>query len=169
MHNYLHLIHQYNQFVLDHIIKKGLSLEKVQSVNTTLKEFHIQVNGCFVIGLPGETRANIQETIDFALGLDLDSVAFSIATPYPGSELYSMCKHNIINHDFSNFRLNVATMNTDHLSSHEIEHLRDRAYLQFQANKFIKHPFNYLTARQNYETMARQVKRIVGAKIGACV
>jgi len=157
-----------NQSVLDHIIKKGLSLEKAKSVNSMLKEFDIEVNGCFVIGLPGETRNNIQDTIDFALSLELDTVAFSIATPYPGSELYGMCKNNIINHDFLNFRLNVASMNTDHLSAHEIEHLRNRAYLQFQANKFMKQPFKYLTTRQNYYTISRYAKRILDSKRGSC-
>jgi len=158
-----------NQFVLDHIVKKGLSLEKVKSVNSILKQLHIEVNGCFVIGLPGETRKNIHETIDFALSLELDTVGFSIATPCPGSELYSMCKHNIVNQDFSNFRLNIATMNTDQLSGREIEQLHRKAYLRFQMDKIARHPLRYLTTRQNYETMARQVKRIVGAKIGACV
>lgn len=155
-----------NQFVLDHIIKKGLSLEKVKDVNRILKEFDIEVNGCFVIGLPGETREHIQDTIDFAKRLDLDTVGFSIATPYPGSALYDMCKDNIISDDFSNFRLNIATMNTEFLTSKEIENLRNKAYLQFQVNKFLKHPFEYLTTKQNYKTIQRYAKRIVGAKMG---
>jgi anaerobic magnesium-protoporphyrin IX monomethyl ester cyclase len=157
-----------NQFVLDHIIKKGLSLEKVKAVSSVLKEFDIEVNGCFVIGLPGETKEHIQDTIDFAMRLGLDTVAFSIATPYPGSELYEMCKDNIISDDFSKFRLNIANMDTDSLTSPKIEQLRNKAYLQFQLNKFIKHPFDYLTTKQNYQTMARYAKRILGAKIGAC-
>ncbi|MGM0425920.1 MAG: B12-binding domain-containing radical SAM protein [Thermodesulfobacteriota bacterium] len=155
-----------NQFVLDHIIQKGLSLEKVKDVNRILREFDIEVNGCFVIGLPGEKREHIQDTIDFAKRLDLDTVGFSIATPYPGSALYDMCKDNIISNDFSNFRLNIATMNTEFLSSKEIEKLRNKAYLQFQINKFLKHPFEYLTTKQNYKTIQRYAKRIVGAKMG---
>ena len=156
-----------NQFVLDHIIKKGLSLEKVKTINRILKEFAIEVNGCFVIGLPGETREHIQDTINFAKRLDLDTVGFSIATPYPGSVLYDMYKDNIISNDFSNFRLNIATMNTEFLNSKEIEKLRNKAYLEFQINKFLKHPFVYLTTKQNYRTIQRYAKRIVGAKIGA--
>ena len=156
-----------NQYVLDHIIKKGLSLDKVKSVNSVLKEFHIEVNGCFVIGLPGETRENIQDTIDLAKRLDLDTVGFSIATPYPGSELYDIWKDKMSN-DFSKFRLNIAHIDTDSLTSREIEKLRNRAYLEFQANKFLRHPFDYLTTKQNYKTISRYAKRIVGAKIGSC-
>lgn len=154
-----------NQFVLDHVIKKGLSLEKVKSVRRALRDVDIEVNGCFVIGLPGETEEQIQDTIDFAKRLDLDTVGFSIATPYPGSQLYDMCKENIIRHDFANFRLNIATMNTEFLSSKEIEKLRNRAYLEFQVNKFLKHPFKYMTTKQNYRTLQRYAKRIIGAKI----
>ncbi len=156
-----------NQYVLDHIIKKGLSLDKVKSVNSVLKEFHIEVNGCFVIGLPGETRENIQDTIDLAKRLDLDTVGFSIATPYPGSELYDIWKDKMSN-DFSKFRLNIAHIDTDSLTSREIEKLRNKAYLEFQANKFLRHPFDYLTTKQNYKTISRYAKRIVGAKIGSC-
>ena len=157
-----------NQFVLDHIIKKGLSLEKVKAVNSILKEFDIEVNGCFVIGLPGETKEHIQDTIDFAKRLDLDTVGFSIATPYPGSELYDICKDNIVSDDFSKFRLNIATMDTEFLNSSEIEKLRNKAYLEFQMNKFLRHPVDYLTTKQNYKTITRYAKRIVGAKIGTC-
>jgi anaerobic magnesium-protoporphyrin IX monomethyl ester cyclase len=156
-----------NQFVLDHIIKKGLSLEKVSSVNKHLKEFGIQVNGCFVIGLPGETKEHVQDTIDFAKSLDLDTVGFSIATPYPGSELYNMCKTNIVTDDFSSFRLNIPTMNTEFLSSNEIKKLRNKAYFEFQINKLMKHPVDYLTNKQNYKTITRYVKRIVGAGFGS--
>jgi magnesium-protoporphyrin IX monomethyl ester (oxidative) cyclase len=148
-----------NQFVLNRVIRKGLSLETVKSVNAMLKKFGIERNGCFVIGMPGETKENIRDTIDFAKSLDLDTACFSIATPYPGSELYNMCKEKIVNNDFSKFRLNSITMGTDLLSGIEIEKLRNRAYFEFEMNKFLKHPLNYLTKKQNYKTLSRYVKR----------
>jgi len=44
--------------------------------------------GLFVIGMPGETEQQIERTIQAALDLDPDLAKFSVATPYPGSELW---------------------------------------------------------------------------------
>jgi radical SAM superfamily enzyme YgiQ (UPF0313 family) len=44
--------------------------------------------GLFVIGMPGETEQQIEETIASALALDPDLAKFSVATPYPGSGLW---------------------------------------------------------------------------------
>jgi radical SAM superfamily enzyme YgiQ (UPF0313 family) len=44
------------------------------------------------MGLPGETRATIQETIAYAKMLDLSSIQASLASPYPGTEFYRLCQ-----------------------------------------------------------------------------
>ena len=40
------------------------------------------------MGLPGETRETIEETIRFAREIDPDSLQVSLAAPYPGTALY---------------------------------------------------------------------------------
>lgn len=54
----------------------------------------IQVHGCFVFGLPGETEKSIDRTIDFALGLGLHTVQFSGAVPFPGTSYFEYCSEN---------------------------------------------------------------------------
>ena len=44
--------------------------------------------GTFVLGLPGETRETIEETIRFACELEPDTIQVSIAAPYPGTVMY---------------------------------------------------------------------------------
>jgi radical SAM superfamily enzyme YgiQ (UPF0313 family) len=46
------------------------------------------------MGLPGESRATIQETIAFARKLDLNSLQASLASPYPGTEFHDLCREN---------------------------------------------------------------------------
>lgn len=48
----------------------------------------IESSGLFIIGVPGETKEMIQETIRFARKLDIDFAKFALAVPYPGSQLY---------------------------------------------------------------------------------
>ncbi|MEW6686037.1 MAG: radical SAM protein [Candidatus Edwardsbacteria bacterium] len=52
----------------------------------------IDVHGCFVMGLPGETKETMKKTIDFALKLRLHTVQFSGAVPFPGTDYYKLCQ-----------------------------------------------------------------------------
>lgn len=76
-----------NQQVLDSI-KKDITLDQVRRAINWTKEAGINTTGYFMIGLPGETRAIINETLAFARELALDFYGFSLLTPLPGTELY---------------------------------------------------------------------------------
>ncbi len=52
----------------------------------------IDVHGCFVLGLPGETEETIQRTIQFSLDLGLHTAQFSGAVPFPGTRYFDYCK-----------------------------------------------------------------------------
>lgn len=76
-----------NQQILDNI-KKGVRLEEAKRFTRDCHRLGITIHGTFILGLPGETRETIQETIAFAKSLDLFSIQVSLAAPYPGTELY---------------------------------------------------------------------------------
>ena len=52
----------------------------------------IQSLGFFILGLPGETKTTMRETIEFAKSLPLSAANFTIATPFPGTELWFLAK-----------------------------------------------------------------------------
>jgi radical SAM superfamily enzyme YgiQ (UPF0313 family) len=52
----------------------------------------LDVHGCFVLGLPGETEQTMEKTIEFALGLGLHTAQFSGAAPFPGTRYFDYCK-----------------------------------------------------------------------------
>ncbi len=56
------------------------------------KKSGLNVHGCFVLGLPGETRESMDSTIRFALGLGLHTVQFSAAVPFPGTVYFDQCR-----------------------------------------------------------------------------
>lgn len=80
-----------NKRVLHEIIHKPLDLGAVPGWIEMAKEFGFYVHAMFVIGFPGETKAEIMDTVAFAERLDADSVNFAIATPFPGTELHETC------------------------------------------------------------------------------
>ena len=56
------------------------------------REVGITTVGLFMIGLPGETPAQTQETIEYACSLDLDFAKFAITVPFPGSEIFEQMR-----------------------------------------------------------------------------
>jgi hopanoid biosynthesis associated radical SAM protein HpnJ len=75
-------------------IKKGVSLEQMRRFTRDCHDVGVTVHGTFILGLPGETRETIEETIQFAQELDVFSLQVSLAAPYPGTELYRQAVEN---------------------------------------------------------------------------
>ena len=73
-------------------IEKPVDLNKIKRVASLLAKRHIKTHATFTFGLSGETKESMQRTIDFAKELDVDSVQFSINTPFPGTRYYAEAK-----------------------------------------------------------------------------
>lgn len=82
-----------NQEILNNV-GKNVSLEQTIRFTQATKQSGIKVNGCFMVGLPGETKETAQKTIDFALQLNPHSLQISGAVPYPGTPFYYWVKKN---------------------------------------------------------------------------
>jgi len=75
-------------------IKKGVTVAQAVQFAKDCKKLGLSIHGAFIMGLPGETRETIRQTIDFAKQLDLNSIQASLASPYPGTEFYDLCTAN---------------------------------------------------------------------------
>jgi hopanoid biosynthesis associated radical SAM protein HpnJ len=73
-------------------IKKGVTKAQAIQFTRDCQKLGISIHGAFIMGLPGETKETIRETIEYAKMLDLNSIQASLASPYPGTEFYTMCK-----------------------------------------------------------------------------
>jgi radical SAM superfamily enzyme YgiQ (UPF0313 family) len=71
-------------------IKKGITIQQSIDATKITKEVGIKIHGYFMIGNPGETEETIKQTIELAKKLDPDSAQFTIATPFPGTELHQI-------------------------------------------------------------------------------
>ncbi len=79
------------QEILDGV-RKGVTVEQSRAFMAQAREAGLDVHGCFVFGLPGETAQTMERTLDFALGLGLHTVQFSGAVPFPGTRYYAQCE-----------------------------------------------------------------------------
>jgi radical SAM superfamily enzyme YgiQ (UPF0313 family) len=69
-------------------VHKGYRKEQVLRALNWAHAAGIHNWGYFIIGLPGENAATIQETIAYAKQLPLDICLFHIAAPYPGTPFF---------------------------------------------------------------------------------
>jgi len=84
------------QRVVNQIIKKNLDLRDVEKAVVLAKKVGIKVGVFFILGLIGETKEDMEETIKYAYKLrklGAENFHFSIATPLYGTELYDQAEH----------------------------------------------------------------------------
>ncbi|HYE72571.1 MAG TPA: radical SAM protein [Blastocatellia bacterium] len=73
-------------------IKKGVTAKRGLQFVKDCKRAGIKVHADFIIGLPGETRETIKETIQYAKEMDPETLQVSVAHAYPGTEMYEWFK-----------------------------------------------------------------------------
>jgi hopanoid biosynthesis associated radical SAM protein HpnJ len=69
-------------------IKKGMHVDFARRFTKDCHDLGIAIHGTFIMGLPGETKETIEETIRFAIEINPHTVQASLAAPYPGTALY---------------------------------------------------------------------------------
>lgn len=79
-----------NQWVVDHIVNKHLDLEYGREVVHELKRLGMTVHGTFTVGLPGETKEQMQDTVRFIESLPLDSHQLSGTAEIEGTPLHTL-------------------------------------------------------------------------------
>ncbi len=125
-----------NQQVLDSI-RKGIILEQVREVTKWTMEAGIHVTGYFMIGLLGETKSTIKETIDFARELDLNFYAFALTAPIMGTALYDSAKEQgrIGQTELEDWSFHAIANLTKDCTTKELEHYLESALREFIIEK----------------------------------
>jgi hopanoid biosynthesis associated radical SAM protein HpnJ len=75
-------------------IKKGATVEMALRFTENARKLGLTIHGDFIVGLPGETRESLKNTVEFAKRLDVETIQVSIAHPYPGTEFYDYVERN---------------------------------------------------------------------------
>jgi hopanoid biosynthesis associated radical SAM protein HpnJ len=82
-----------NQQILNNI-KKGMRIDIARRFTKDCHELGITIHGTFILGLPGESKETIEETIRFAGEIDPHTIQVSLAAPYPGTYLHRQAVEN---------------------------------------------------------------------------
>ena len=124
-----------NQKIL-HNIKKGMRIDVARRFAKDCRELGIVTHGTFILGLPGETKETIEETIRFAIEVNPHTIQISLAAPYPGTFLYKQAleKGWLVDESaglLTESGMQVASLSYPHLSHTEIFQSVDEFYKRF--------------------------------------
>jgi radical SAM superfamily enzyme YgiQ (UPF0313 family) len=80
--------------VLHKVMKKPLNLKIVEQVVRNCRELDIYTYCNIVIGLPGETKEDIEDSRKFLKTIYANWFGFFVANPLVGSEMFDICMEN---------------------------------------------------------------------------
>ncbi|MBT3926436.1 MAG: B12-binding domain-containing radical SAM protein [Rhodospirillaceae bacterium] len=122
------------QRVIDEVVKKKLDLSKVEPVMAACQKVGLPLSAFFVLGLPGETAAEIKANVDYAI----DKYrrygvypTFSMANPLPGTELYdTVVEHDLLHGNTLGAPPRANTIKTDEFDPEYIQDIYNYANRQ---------------------------------------
>jgi len=152
-------------------IRKRIDLDRVPEAFRAARDAGIEVHGTFMVGLPGETRETVRETIEMACALPMDTVQFSIATPFPGTEFFDECDRNgwLVTRDWRHYDGRYgAVVSYPQLSKTEIEDmlaLAEREYLARTQPRSLIAKFIHTARRKGLAYAFRRVHEYIRTRV----
>lgn len=116
-------------------IQKVLTVEKtVEQVNMIKRVSNITLQGFFMMGLPGETKEEIEATIALAVSLPLDLAIFTPLRVTPGTAIYDELVNAGTIHprvDYAGMGQHYFVRSYSEISDTEMKKLYRKAYIKF--------------------------------------
>ena len=143
--------------VLKKIMHKPLDLSIVKRVVTDCRELGISTDVAILIGLPGETKQDIEDTRLFLRTINATWFRINVATPLVGSEMLDICiKKNYLKGDYIGCDYKRAIIETEDFTA---EYLQEKVYsLNLELNFVNNSDFrlgNYDLALKGFENTIR--------------
>ena len=167
-----------DQQILDKVICKSLDLNRVVEFAQNAKQIRLKTGAFYIIGFPGETKENMQRTVDFALELkrkyDVGMHLF-MATPSYGTRLYDECKaKGYIEKDltwnaFAEARQpkGMPLITTNEFTPAEVKEIATKALAEYKKLSLINHLKNpqkaFKTAFEQPQLIGKYIKNLLGS------
>jgi len=141
---------------------KALQLSFMKNAN----QLRMLVNGCFMLGLPGDNEDSIAKTVTFAKQLNPDTAQFYPLMVYPGTGSYSWAKEKgyLKTEDFSKWLdlkgRHATTINYPHLTNEKLGELCDTARMKF----YLRSDYLTIKIRQSLTSPSEALRTLKAAK-----
>ena len=149
-----------NQQILVNI-KKGIRTDIARQFTKDCHSLGILIHGTFIVGLPGETKDTIEESIKYAQELNPQTIQVSLPAAYPGTFLYKQAIENGWLIDDTTLvgdnGVQHSVLNYPHLPSDDIFEAVDNFYKRFYFRPW-KMATLFFEMCQDWEIMKRRLR-----------
>lgn len=131
----------------ENINQAGKSTNTVKEYGDAIKKIKdhgMEVTGFFIFGLDHDTKETFQQTLDTIYKWNLDQVAFSVMTPYPGTRLFDRMEQEgrITRYDWSRYEEGKVNFTPKNMTPEElIEGIRQIAMDFYSVKNCVKRSF----------------------------
>lgn len=110
-----------NQEML-HKMHKNITIGEIKRAFRLTRKAGLSTTAAFMIGNDGETKKTIQDSFNLMKKIKPDYVGFSIASPFPGSELHRIAteKGHITCSDFKQYQFGDTILRTEELDTEDL-------------------------------------------------
>jgi len=74
--------------IRNEILNKKITHKQIENAVAIARDLGLKVQGYFMIGAPGESKAEVKSTLSYPRQLELDDLTINITTPLPATYLY---------------------------------------------------------------------------------
>jgi len=149
------------------LMKKGETIEKIEEGIMKLHENGFYPDMGFILGMPGDTDASIMKTIDFAKRFKRNLVVFTLAAPFPGTELFKLAQDQGLKvEDWSKADLYSLAYVPEGLTREKIEHYYRLAIKTvYLRPSFIYHQLLRVRSWLDFKLKVRLAAQIFGIRL----
>lgn len=152
-----------NQDILN-MAEKGTTLKQIEKAYEMAKRVGLETWGFFILGLVGENKKTIRDTIDFAKKINPDVAKFHVLKPFPGTKAFHQLKEQnlILSEDYTRYGIHTKPVHRlPDVTSDELEEYVKIAYREFYL-RFFK-IFNHLIRTfRSWDRFKLNVKTMLG-------
>lgn len=93
----------------------------------------IKISAFYILGLKGDTKETIKNTINYAIKLNTNVAQFTVSIPYPGTKYYDelLSKNIIEEDDFEKYNINNIVFKHDKLDGSVIKKMQEYAFRKY--------------------------------------
>lgn len=112
---------------------KGITRQQSQTAVHHAGQAGLSTLGSFIIGFPNESRDDVNATLKFSKKVGVDLAQFTIATPYPGTQLWQQAlqRETLLTFDWQQFTGLQPVMKLKHFTGAQIKTMLAKAYITF--------------------------------------
>ena len=112
--------------------RKPPSHEQQERVVNYAEKHGVKIMSFYVLGIPGQTKDDVEKSLEYSKFLNTSFAQFTIAQPYPGTKFHEDVKNDVTyGTDWEKLDGFQPLIKLEHFTSNEILQMKERAYKEY--------------------------------------